>query len=719
MATINQVEITDYTAQKLNYTSRDYSAILDDLINSIPGITEKWETSDINDPGMVLVKLIAMLGDMINYEQDMQSLEIYPSTVTQRKNAASIYKLIGYKMHWYKSATLYASVVNTYSHAAYLPKFCTFSTEDGSITYSTIDYYDLPSNVTNNGNETLVELVQGIPVTPVRVTSNPYPESGAEWHSIYGYNYTINDITSANRIYLPDNNIDQDHIFLVDDNGNEWELQDNIYLTTNTGRFFEFDVDVNDKPYIELIDYWKNYNITKFKIFYLRSAGENGEIYNNTLKQITGSIWSRINTSSGETTYNVSNFVNFTHQDSTLGYNPETPDEARKESVKYINTLNTLITLGDFERATLRIPGVANVRATDLTNDPGIVNASFYLGDINMDGDINADDLTLLENYLTDPTTYPLTAYQKRLADVNQDTVITNADKVCLQNYINEVEDPALTGYTGKKKIDAITTLKNFVVKLYILRYPEYEQMSEGEEELFILNIQNELKDYKILPLTIDVDLHSIIKYYWTIKGSFMTTEPLTRDELQTIIVNINTQLKYAYAVDKVNFNTAINYRDIVDTILALDNRILMVDLEPITYEDTMGVELFKEDLIGKYTQTVEKLQNPDPADNLVYDVILNNTPILPGSVMLRINGGEYTLRDNNNGEITNSLNILAKNGTVDYLTGKIHIELNTPFTQDLLIDYTKNVANVAVYKNLSTQSFFFDSSSLKKEATY
>jgi hypothetical protein len=36
MASINQVEKTDYTAQKLNYTSRDYTTILDDLINSIP-----------------------------------------------------------------------------------------------------------------------------------------------------------------------------------------------------------------------------------------------------------------------------------------------------------------------------------------------------------------------------------------------------------------------------------------------------------------------------------------------------------------------------------------------------------------------------------------------------------------------------------------------------------------------------------------------------------
>ena len=40
MATINQVEKIDYSAQKIDYTSKDYVAILDDLINSLKSIYE-------------------------------------------------------------------------------------------------------------------------------------------------------------------------------------------------------------------------------------------------------------------------------------------------------------------------------------------------------------------------------------------------------------------------------------------------------------------------------------------------------------------------------------------------------------------------------------------------------------------------------------------------------------------------------------------------------
>ena len=82
-------------------------------------------------------------------------------------------------------------------------------------------------------------------------------------------------------------------------------------------------------------------------------------------------MWSRTGTGKDTAIYNVSSFIKVnTQYASTNGYDPETPDEARKNSSYFVNTLDTLITLSDFEKATMREEGVANVRATDLTNDP-------------------------------------------------------------------------------------------------------------------------------------------------------------------------------------------------------------------------------------------------------------------------------------------------------------------------------------------------------------
>lgn len=714
MSDINQIQKTNYDAVKIDYTDKDYINILNDLINSIPGITQKWKSTDENDPGMILVKLMAMVGDMLYFNQDMQSLEVYPNSVTQRKNAASIYKLIGYKMRWYKSAVLEANIVNTFSNSATMPRFCTFTTEDNETTYTTFEQYELPSNTTNNGLETLIELVQGVPVTPVRTSNNPYPEAGKPWHSIYGYNYTTDDIIN-NRIYLKDANIDQDHIILIDDQNEIWELRENIYLTTNVGRFFEFGIDVNDQAYIELIDYYKNFNVSKFKIFYVKSAGETGQIYANTLKNITGNVWSRGGSPASPVIYNVSSFIHFTHYDSTIGYNPETPDEARKNSVKYQNTLDTLITLADFERALLREPGVANVRATDLTNDPGTI-VDFYVGDLNKDTYINEEDVNILENYLADSTSYPLTTYQRKLADINQDGLITTEDLQCLKNYL--AGDYQNAGQAGVLKLSDMELLPGFVVKLYILRTEDWESV---EDDTYKTMIMSDLQEYKILPLTIDIDLHSINKYYWTIKGKFLTKEPLTRDELQTIIININNDLRYKYAVDKVNFNTIINYKDVIETILKVDSRILMVDLEPIEYTDLEGNSISKSQLTGDNTMIVpmlEKKKGEETLSNelLHYNFTLPNAPILPGSVMIRVDDGQWTLRDNNNGAIYNIDNILTKNGRIDYYTGEVDLEFVSALNTNLIVDYVKNETNIAVYKNLSTQTFYFDASSLMKD---
>ena len=187
--------------------------------------------------------------------------------------------------------------------------------------------------------------------------------------------------------------------------------------------------------------------------------------------------------------------------------------------------------------------------------------------------------------------------------------------------------------------------------------------------------IQTDLASYKILPLSIIVDLHSIQKYYWTVTGTFFTKEPLSRDDLQNIIITINNNLRYQYSVDNINFNTVINYKEVIETILAVDNIILMVDLDPITYRDIEDNEISKEHLTGNYTHTVAQLKNPVAADNLHYDITLPQTPILPGSVMIRIDNGQYVLRDNNNGSIYNVDNVLSKKGSIDYVTGQISLD--------------------------------------------
>ena len=63
------------TSPNLSYTSRDFKSIYEDLLSSISLLTNSWEANNDNDPGVVLLKAISMVGDMLSYNQDKQALE--------------------------------------------------------------------------------------------------------------------------------------------------------------------------------------------------------------------------------------------------------------------------------------------------------------------------------------------------------------------------------------------------------------------------------------------------------------------------------------------------------------------------------------------------------------------------------------------------------------------------------------------------------------------
>lgn len=90
------------------------------------------------------------------------------------------------------------------------------------------------------------------------------------------------------------------------------------------------------------------------------------------------------------------------------------------------------------------------------------------------------------------------------------------------------------------------------------------------------------------------------------------------------------------------------------------------------------------------------------------------------GSIAIRINDNEFVLKDNSNGEIFNDDHILSSRGSVNYTSGIIDIEFvsNDTVTKDIIVDYTKNKANIALYKNLNTEKFSFDASALMSSDT-
>ena len=105
--------MSDYESKGLvKYTSRDYLSIMDDYWTVVPTLTEVWKPEADSDPGVVLGKFLASVGDMLGINLDLQANEVYGPSVTQRKNAEKVFGLIGYDLGFYSAAKTEVTITN-------------------------------------------------------------------------------------------------------------------------------------------------------------------------------------------------------------------------------------------------------------------------------------------------------------------------------------------------------------------------------------------------------------------------------------------------------------------------------------------------------------------------------------------------------------------------------------------------------------------------------
>jgi hypothetical protein len=103
----------------IDYTSRDYYSIREDLINLVKqrvnqsGI-RKWSGDDASDFGVALIEAFAYVGDLTNYYIDRIANETYLPTATQRKSIINLAKLYGYSPTGFRAAILEVTFFNSY-----------------------------------------------------------------------------------------------------------------------------------------------------------------------------------------------------------------------------------------------------------------------------------------------------------------------------------------------------------------------------------------------------------------------------------------------------------------------------------------------------------------------------------------------------------------------------------------------------------------------------
>jgi len=80
----------------IDYTSKDYAAILQDMVTLIPTFSPQWTNRNPSDFGMTLLELFAYMGDILNYYIDRSANEALITTATQRQSVLDIASILGY-----------------------------------------------------------------------------------------------------------------------------------------------------------------------------------------------------------------------------------------------------------------------------------------------------------------------------------------------------------------------------------------------------------------------------------------------------------------------------------------------------------------------------------------------------------------------------------------------------------------------------------------------
>ena len=218
----------------MSYTNKDFRSIFVELLDLTKKLTYKWDPtiSNESDPGVILLKLDAIIGDKNNYNIDRNILEAFPETVTQEFSARNMYKQLAYIMPWYNSATTSVSF-----------KWIGESLEPGEIV--TIPAFTMVTDSDTTKIYTLIEDVQfsyGNDVSTGNVIQGVITDLSINGSTTL----KLNNMDYNNRIYLNDYNVAENGIFISnaeEPNAGYWEKVDNLQIVPIGNRYYEFGVD--------------------------------------------------------------------------------------------------------------------------------------------------------------------------------------------------------------------------------------------------------------------------------------------------------------------------------------------------------------------------------------------------------------------------------------------------------------------------------------------
>ena len=607
---------SDIRIENTSYTNKDFSQIYPELVDLAKKITNKWdpETTNESDPGLVLLKLLAFIGDKNNYNIDKNILEQFMPSVTQETSMRNLCDMMGYNIGYYRSATCEVSfsyiggneqldnALSTQQGGPgrfILRAFDTSFKTNDNIVYTLIEDMEIINNTRTSTRTAIQGQIKGLNLSSDSVTSNAASK-------IQLYNLDEN-----NRIYIPDIMVAENGIFINREVYNErlnqtaWRRVDNLNDQEMGSKVFKFGFDSSrNLPYIEFPSDIAELIGDGLEIYYVVSDGINGYAKANSLTSFNSYSFSV----SGVTSLDSSQYY-LSNSTSTQGEQPETIDEAYRNFRKTVGTFDTLVSCRDYsnhifiyEEPNTGNHIVSNVQATDIRTDP------------NRSINTLIRDKVGMTYYTTSPK-----------ADSSYSDLILHGTK------------PFNYEITNKGGYDGTYTLL---------------------DDTDIVNINAAISDVKTLSHKLtrpnDSDI-ALIEERYTLNVNISTKYKVNEPERSSILKNVVNALYANFNARELDFGEEIPYDELVRVIEGADERIKLavVDDPKITPYIVSGS--------GKSTAFDPSKESKDSGDGT--KIVLEN--ILGGRIQLYIQDNSFNLDyDMNLSKLALTKNIAAIKAT-------------------------------------------------------
>jgi uncharacterized phage protein gp47/JayE len=544
--------MTDKYVPQVDYTSRDYASIRDDLISLIPNYAPTWTNRDPADFGMTMLELFSYMGDEINNYIDRAANEAFIGTASQRDSVLQIARLLGYNPVENTAATVILIFYNNSGSTITVPagtQVATSSVSNGStsqIIFETNSDVTVPAISGSTPGSITVSATQG-----QTISNETLGTSTGQVNQIYKlsqtsviYNSVTVTIGGTTYTQVP---------YLIDYNG--YDAVFSLYTNASGVSYVIFGDGVSGKVPPNSATIYATYRV---------GGGATGNVSADTIKTIL--------------TNNASGLSVLNGVGATGGASAESTDSIRSNAPLSLKALNRAVSLSDYS-ALVKASGVSKASAvadvyTSVTvffvpiGDPGVLSDN-----ITPSTPFN-NAIPSIRTYLTDklPANTTITfqpPYYAGTDIVAQVTVLPKYNQLNVKSAVNEainllfyIDNVAFQDtiylsdvFTAINSVDGVASVK--ILKL----------VRDDQDQTFSIN--NKALTSNVATITtsathnITVGQTILVSGVGTGAGDFDGTFVVTAVGATTIsYVNVYTNVASA-AVSPVGSATVLNVKDI------------------------------------------------------------------------------------------------------------------------------------------------------------